>query len=387
MLLNPSFWLSCGFFGWLARRQSIGILAASGLIGLVLVFTWPDGHFSDSSGDDKYVRSFGEVSRTVPNRIQDASAKLRTVTADQVVANGLGLSDYQKKWNDCLILTSDDNSKFFNQVGLATAMAIKGYSREAISQICDAYGPGKRRCELIKTVFRSAKDLDKMGPIYKSLEYVDEMNAACEGIGWQLSLSVTPDKIDRKKFSFLDDRLDTMLAIFAERYVIQHSNGNSEEVSKAFGDAFDLPLSKESGRSTLLKLYEFVPFESWDKLCGGGIELSATERQGVMERMFSVDPLKAIEKICMANGVEADFTGAFKEWLEIDAAKPIEWFQINSKRLTSSQKDYAIGGIAEFSASHGDAATARKWAALIQDPEARQVIQDRIDKGTENKRN
>lgn len=378
MLLNRSCWRSGVLFGLLSNRQGIGLIAAAGLIGFVFLFTWFGGHFPDSPGHDEYASEIGKVSRTVPDRMQDSHSTLRVVTANQVIENGLDLSHYQRKWNDSLVSTSDDNSKFFNHLGLATAMAIKGYSREAISLICEAYGPGKRRCELIAMVFRSAKDLNMAGPIYKSLEFGDELNAACEGIGWQLSLSETPDKVDLVKFSFLGDRLDTMLATFAERFVIQHLNSNSEEVSTVFGDAFDLPLSKESARITLLKLYEFVPFDSWDKLSGGEIKLSGEERQRVLARMFSMDSAKAMEKIVSSNVEEADIAGGFRQWLAMDAAKPIDWLQNNHANLTASQKDHAMQGIAEYSATQGDCDVAWQWVGQIADPELKKRAESKV---------
>ncbi len=257
-------------------------------------------------------------------------------------------------------------------------MAMDGYSSEAIVLICDTYGPGKLRCELIEIVFDSTSNSELAASLFAALEFGDEMDAACEGIGRRLSVTSSPDKVDLTSYLYLGDRIDTMLGTFAERYFTQHLKGTSEEISKAFSDAFDLPMSKATSRETLLKLYALAPFDSWDKVSVGAIQVSDDERQKMLAQMFNEDPVKAVERIESTKGGEADFTAAFKQWLEIDAGKPIDWFQSNLSRLTAVQKDYAIRGIAEYSASHGDCNVAWKWVGEITSYELRKKVEGQI---------
>lgn len=365
-----------------ARRIFSGKLLsftlAAGIFGFIGVIAWRGRNFPEPPGTGQNVNSKRTVLHAISKTNSPGPSANRMVTADQVRANGLSLKFYQEAWIATSGSKTDENSKFFNHLGFVTAMAIKGYSSEAISLICETYGPGKLRCQLIETVFQCCSDLDASGSLYNLLEYDDEKDSACEGIGWQLAVSAAPDTADLGQFSFLGDRLDSMLAAFAKRYVSQHLNGTSEEISGAFCDAFNLPLSKQAARRTLLELYQISPFDGWGTLIGRDIVLSGAERQQILELMVAKDPAKAVEKIGETKDGEADFTAAFKHWLAIDAAKPIEWFQNNAPNLTAAQKDRSIQGIAEFSASHGNCSVAWLWVEQITNPEIHKAAEGQV---------
>ncbi len=356
------------------RGVSIGLCLSAGLFLLLMLFGQAERkRVSGLQPDGKK-----QISSARSTSGADGPSIVRSLTPERMRNEGLELGEYQKRWKEVSESGADDNDKLFKHRGFANAMALNGYSADAIRLIRDTYGPGGHRCELIQAVFFSDNNSDSEAAIYNTLEYEDEKTAACEGIGRQLAAFSSPAQVDLGRYSFLGPRVDAMLSTFSENSVARQFNKTSEEISAAFTQAFDLPLSKEAARITLLKLSELFPFDSWDELSSGDVELSSAARQQIIARMFYKDPHKAVEKISSAKNGEADFNPAFKQWLEIDSAKPIEWLQSHATTLTESQKAHAAIGIARFSASQGDLDVAKQWVAQITDSELRRKAEGQV---------
>jgi hypothetical protein len=78
---------------------------------------------------------------------------------------------------------------------------------------------------------------------------------------------------------------------------------------------------------------------------------------------------------------------AMGTWISKDFDKAQSWYQDNWNKLPAGKSQYLAAAFAKQAASQGDAATARQWAAYIQDPKTKQRIDAGIAKAEAAKNN
>jgi len=295
----------------------------------------------------------------------------REEVARALRSNPKGLEFYLKRWQEEMKKPNPSCA------GLAGSMALEGYGEEALQLATESFGPGKIRCGIVYAVFR-ASDPDESALLFALLEHGDEKDAACEGIGQALAFSEAPHKLDVSAFAYLGEWRDRFLGAFAIKYVIQQDRGSPEEASQAYRSIFDLPLSEAMSRRVLLELSGILPFETWEHLGRAGSTLSGTERHSIIEQMFRVDAARAMANVAATGGREAEMTFAFVRWMELDSAEPIQWLQSHSGELSVAQRDHAMRGVAEHSASRGDCDVAWQWIGRIDDPDLRKKAEGQV---------
>lgn len=283
-----------------------------------------------------------------------------------------------QRWEVADKLEKDEIDRFEDHRGIASFMAANGYSRKAIDRIILSYGPGKARCQLISDVFRFSQNPDDLPELFTQLEFVDEKIAASEGIGRALAFAGGPVEMDFKQYGFLSTHLDVMLATFAETYVVQNSSGSKQELTQAFGVAFDLPLSKESLRVTLLKLAAIAPFDCWDYISKKGLDLHSREAAEIVRQMVHASGRSTAERI-LSSPQSAEFLNqSILLWMKVDASEPIKWIQAESASMTDVQRDKAYEGVVSYAISQGELDAARKWTESIVDRDQRKKVEGRI---------
>jgi hypothetical protein len=312
----------------------------------------------------------------LPKRIGSSSGK-RVMQFDKTTMH-VDLATCIKRWDTAENSGNDENLKFNTLRGIASLMAINGYSREAIEKINSSFGPGKARCQIISEVFRFSKNSDDLPELFNLLEFEDEKVAASEGIGRALALASGPIVMDVRKYGYLKGNVDVMLATFAELYVVQNSSGSTQDLAQAFKLAFDLPLSEEVQRITLRKLASIAPFDCWDYITKRGLNLYSREAAEIVQQMVRTSGRATAERLLLSPQ-SADFLDqSLLLWMRVDASEPVNWMKEESARMTAVQRDKAYSGIVTYSVSQGELDTARKWADLIVDLEQRKKVDGRI---------
>ena len=85
-----------------------------------------------------------------------------------------------------------------------------------------------------------------------------------------------------------------------------------------------------------------------------------------------------MESILSSPSFEDWISPAIKIWLTKDAMKPVEWLEANKANLSTSQREHAVQGIAEYTAREGDSETAWKWVDQITDPKLRKTAEGHV---------
>jgi hypothetical protein len=98
-------------------------------------------------------------------------------------------------------------------------------------------------------------------------------------------------------------------------------------------------------------------------------------------------PSKTIESIVSGKSKYAEYwlEESMSSWVGKDFEKAEAWYQSNWKSLPQNKSQYIAAAFANQAIKQGDAATARQWAAYIQDPKTRQRIEAGIAKAAEKK--
>ena len=94
------------------------------------------------------------------------------------------------------------------------------------------------------------------------------------------------------------------------------------------------------------------------------------------------DPANTVQGIVSGQSKFADYwiEEAMGTWIAKDPEKAEEWYQKNWSSLPVEKAQYLAAAYANQAIKQGDAATASKWTALIQDPKTKQRILDAINK-------
>jgi hypothetical protein len=355
----------------LAFHWKAGILACL-LLVVVCVAVLIQGSSDDQTLRESKVNDTRRSERQSLPAVRDPQVRgTREEMARALRSNPKGLDFYLQRWQD------EMNKPNPSCAGLAGAMALEGFGKEALQLATESFGPGKIRCGIVYAVFR-ASDPAESALLFALLEHGDEKDSACEGIGQVLAFTEAPHKLDVAAFAYLGEWRDRFLGAFAIKYVLQQHRGSPEEASQAYRSVFDLPLSEAMSRQILFELGGILPFDTWEHLGRAGSTLSGTERHTIIEQMFRADAARAIANVAAAAGREAEMTFAFMRWMELDSAEPIQWLQSHSGKLSAAQRDHAMRGVAEHSASRDNYDVAWQWIGRIDDADLRKKAEGQV---------
>lgn len=291
---------------------------------------------------------------------------------------GFEAADFDAAWVEAIRAGKTDQDQVYNLSLVVGRMSRIGDPERIHTKILETFGPGKSRCHLIGALFMGSESIDGLSHTFSKLEFPDEIKSACAGISHKLCMVESPEMIDRNKYAFLGDHFDGVLLKSMELYVSRFSSKSEAELSSAVAKALSLQTTEESKRNLLSKLAKIVPFETWNQLSSNKLELPGDEQNDLIVQMFGRDARRAITKISDAQGGEKYFPIAMKLWLDNDARKPIEWLEANKATLSTSKRDHAVQGIAEYTARQGDSETAWKWVEQITDPQLRKAAEGRV---------
>jgi hypothetical protein len=291
---------------------------------------------------------------------------------------GFDAADFDAAWVEAIRAGKTDQDQVYNLSLVVGRMSRIGDPERIHAKILETFGPGKSRCHLIGALFMGSESIDGLSHTFSKLEFPDEIKSACAGISHKLCMVDSPEMIDRNKYAFLGDHYDEVLQKSMELYVSRFSSKSEAELSSAVARALSLQTTGESKRNLLSKLARIAPFETWNQLSSNKIELPGTEQNDLIVQMFGRDASRAITKIAEAQDGEKYFSAAMRLWLDNDARKPIEWLEANKANLSTSKRDHAAQGIAEYTARQGDSETAWKWVEQITDPQLRKAAEGRV---------
>lgn len=282
--------------------------------------------------------------------------------------------DFDTMWKNSVKNAGSEMELVTDLKGIAASMAAEGRAREALVKTLETLGPGDSRCGVVRAIFQGARDIDSLADCFTLLEHDDEKDFAAQGLAERLTFDSTPEVIDFRKFRYLGNRLDKMIATTVSTYIIQHSRTGQTTGSGVFEKSVSTALPVEARKAIIADVVTVVPFNCWNHVVNDGMELSPAEQDRIVTEMVRIDPQAAIGKIRPASGASASFKTAFTEWMKKDATKPVEWINANSTTLTEAQRDRAYQGIAGYAAQQGDLTTARQWAGMVTNAEVKDEL-------------
>lgn len=282
--------------------------------------------------------------------------------------------DLDTMWKNSVKNAGSEMELVTDLKGIAASMAAEGRAREALVKTLETLGPGDSRCSVVRAIFQAARDIDSLGDCFSLLEQDDEKDFAAQGLAERLTFDSTPEVIDFRKFHYLGNRLDKMIATTVSTYIMQHSTTGQIAGSGVFEKSFSTALPLEARKSIIADVVTVVPFNCWNHVVNDGMELSPAELDRIVREMVRIDPQAALGKIRPTSGATASFKTAFTEWMKKNSTKPIEWINANSATLTEAQRDRAYQGIASYAAQQGDLATARQWAGMVKGTEVKDEL-------------
>lgn len=277
-------------------------------------------------------------------------------------------------WSDSVKHAGSEMELVKDLKGIAASMAAEGRAREALEKTLETLGPGDSRCSVVRAIFQAARDIDSLGECFTLLEQDDEKDFAAQGLAERLTFESSPEVIDFRKFRYLENRLDKLIATTVSTYIMQHSRTGQIDGSGVFEKSVSTALPAEARKSIIADVVTVVPFNCWNHMVASGLELSATDHERVVREMVRIDPQAALGKLLPAAGEAPSFRTAFTEWMTKDSTKPIEWINANSATLSEAQRDRAYQGIASYAARQGDPATARQWAGMVTGAEVKDEL-------------
>jgi hypothetical protein len=286
--------------------------------------------------------------------------------------------EFDAAWEEAVRAGGSEVDGVYNLSLVVGRMGRIGDPEVILKKITDNFGPGKSRCHLISTLFMASDRIDSLEAAFQKLEFPEELSAACSGISHNLCMVDSPELIDPSKYAFLGSRFNNVFQEALELYVSRFQSKPAAELSIAVGKSIDLQPTKESKLEFLSKIVRIAPFDCWEHLVKNNIELTDPKQRELLSLMFGRDATRAMTRIAEVPGGEKYFSGAFQQWLGNDARKPIEWLEEYKEKLSLTQMDGAMQGIAEFAARKGDTDVAWQWVGKIADPVLRKAAEGKV---------
>jgi hypothetical protein len=110
-----------------------------------------------------------------------------------------------------------------------------------------------------------------------------------------------------------------------------------------------------------------------------GVQLWAAEGKAI-DQESSKDPAGTLQSIVSGQSKHEDYwiEGAMWTWISKEPAKADEWYQKNWASLPAGKAQYVAAAYVSDSLKQGDTASARQWAAFIQEPNTKRRIEAAI---------
>lgn len=117
-------------------------------------------------------------------------------------------------------------------------------------------------------------------------------------------------------------------------------------------------------------------------------EVWSRERE-LLRQSVGQDPSGTVQDIVAGRSKYGDYwiEEAMSTWIAKDFDKAQDWYQKNWNSMPANKSQYLAAAFAKQAASQGEVATAREWAAHIQDAKTKQRIEAGIAKAVEQQGN
>lgn len=137
-----------------------------------------------------------------------------------------------------------------------------------------------------------------------------------------------------------------------------------------------------------LKRKELSEARKWlDKIVNSNDRAAAEGRIWTQERdnlrtEVKSNPTQTLQAILSGQSNYGDYwiEEAMSTWISKDFDKAQSWYQENWNKLPANKSQFLAAAFANQATGQGDTATARQWAAYIQDPKTKQRIEAGIEK-------
>lgn len=255
---------------------------------------------------------------------------------------------------------------------------------QILEKIRGEFGPGRSRNQLIGALFMNAPNSIDLTNAYQALEFDDERKSAQAGIAQAMAMLESPADFRRQDYSYLEEDLDKVITSGLDGYISRFYSSSEEELGSAFLEAMQVDMSLESRANLIAKVASKAPFDCWEYLNSNDLSVPPEKRNEIITRMIYRDSERAISQVVASKNSETYLAYAFRQWLENDARKPVEWLSKESQNLSNVKQSRAVQGIVDFSMSHGDFEVASQWAKQMADPALRNEILATIEKKKES---
>lgn len=165
---------------------------------------------------------------------------------------------------------------------------------------------------------------------------------------------------------------------------------NMQDLSESQRDVFAEVFSIERAKSR-----DFEDAYGWvKKIENPAYRLKAegviwTAERDNLRKEVNNEPAGTLQSIISGQSKYTDYwlEEAMSTWVTKDFDKAQDWYQKNWNSMPANKSQYLAAAFAKQAATQGDVATAREWAAHIQDAKTKQRIEAEIAKAAPNKEN
>lgn len=299
-------------------------------------------------------------------------------SAQPVNLAGFREDEFSLAWSSAIASARTDEIRLMNLSLVVGRMAKIADPAEILQAIQKDFGPGYSRCQLIGSLFMASTRTRELASVFGKLDFQDERDAACAGLSQQLCMVDSPRQIAGADYAYLGDAWNGVYKKALELYVGRFYSKPPEELNRAVGDVLGLEMPQSDRLALAVKLSADAPIQCWKELATEGATVPAADMKQVIQRMFSQDPVAAMEAVSRSPVAKDFLNEATQIWLARDARKPVEWLQSHSDDLPAGQANAIYQGIAGYSADHGDFQIAKEWLGRVDDPSTRSSSEERL---------
>lgn len=292
--------------------------------------------------------------------------------------------DFDLAWSAAIAQGGTESDRVWNLVLVVTKISKTGSPSLIIEKIREEFGPGKSRNMLVATLFTNSPMSENLTNVYRSLEFDDERKAAQSGTAKVIARLDSATDLNVEEYTFFGEDLSRVLAEGLDYYVCRFTRESKEVRSAKFQEAIDLAGSPDAQVLLISRLNTSLPFDCWETATTRGLEIPNSDREAIISKMIYEDSGRAMAMITSSENSDKYLASAMRNWLDLDARKPVEWFYEQSKSLSSAQQSRAIQGIVDFSTAHGELDAAGDWARQIPDEALQATLLLSIQKEAES---
>ena len=307
---------------------------------------------------------------------------------EKVSAEFKSSGDVEKAWADLNSLDLDGTALNEARREILRLIVEKKGTKYSLNFVCNNFGIGTIRDDLISTVFAYSKESKRdVLSLLNSLDDNRDRQSGKDGLLWE---DLRPE--DFAHLPHLTDECKDLLLIKMAHDAASISTANQNGFSKLIKVRIsEISQMMDSGRLARSSLRDFlrycgdnVPFQTWSLFSLGDLdpkEFPDDAISSITSSMITSDPAKAaIEFAANSLSDPSLVSKAFIAWRKLDATAVDEWFAANKNDLDSTTINSFQRAVA-LSSSGGenpDFSKAREAAAFITDSQTRMQAEGEI---------